>query len=584
MAPAWWEERPGLLDEELGALRDAGIQHEIDEAWKARGILRLDLDVTVAGETLKLFAIYPDLYPYVRPEVYAPDLSLPRHQNPAQGNLCLLGRATENWTTDHTLAGHISDQLPKILRAARRPLNTPSPVPEEQQGEPASDYYTYAPGSMIFIDSAMQISPGIDNGDLELHLDPSLIGSVEVPGRKDLNGPIFRGAIVNVLDERRQVIAAGPKTLTASIGNGVRLAGRWVRMDTPPPPPAEEDLSPFVDAFFAQYPWLRDHRRAPIFGKHRLDVIGILFREELGVDLSADGWLFLVRAFRGKSEHGVVYLARTGRAGPGDLSARIPELQGLRGKTVAIVGAGGIGAPLALELAKAQVGRLRILDHDVVEPGTAVRFPFGLASAGRSKVDVISDWVGANLPYTEVEGMTWRIGGVRQSPDVSSDREVLDRLLDGADLLVDATAEFGIHYLLSEEARIRGIPFLEVATRNGAWGGIVARIPRERCWLCYQSLLGDLRTMDPPVMPAADPAPFRQPLGCADPTFTGAGFDVAEFSLVAARLAASTLLGERDYQSTPWDVGVISLRTDDGRPTWNTYRLETHSKCPRPTH
>ncbi len=584
MTLTWWEERPGLLEEELQALREAGIEYSVDSASKSRGVLRLDLALTVADEPLSLFAIYPDLYPYVRPEVYGPDLSLPRHQNPAQGNLCLLGRATENWVVDQTLAAHISEQLPKLLQAARRPPGTLSPVPEEPQGEPISDYYTYAPGSMILMDSAMQVPRDVNDGSLSLHVDPKQVGRVQVPGRRDVDGPIVRGVVGNVSDARQTVLAVGPQRLIGSVINGVSLPGRWVRMEAPPPPPKDEDLSPFVETLFAEFPRLRDPRGAPMFGKHRLDVIGIVFREEVGVDEYADGWLFVVRAFRGKSDRGVVYLARTGRAGADDLSARIPELRGLRDKTVAVVGLGGIGAPVVLELAKAQLGKLRILDQDRVDPGTAVRWPFGLASAGRPKVAVVADWIRANLPYTEVEAWEGRIGGVRLSTDAPSDREVLDRMLDGADMLIDATAEYGLHYPLAEEARGRGIPYVEVATRNGAWGGVVARVPPERCWLCYQSLLEDLRVSEKPVTPAADPAPFRQPLGCADPTFTGAGFDVAEFSLVAARLAVSTLLDGRDYPAIPWDVGIISLRTQDGRPRWNTYPLETHARCTRRPH
>ncbi len=577
--PTWWEERPGLLDEELDALRQAGIAVVVDEDAKTAGVLRLDLRMAVDGEDLDLVAIYPDFYPFTKPEVYAFDLDLPRHQNPGQKNLCLLGRSTDAWEIDRTLAAHLTEQLPKLLAAARRPEGTPSPVPEEPQAEPLSDYYRAAPGAVILIDSAMQVPSDVDRGAMRLRIDKRPVSVVVQDAKRGIDAPIVRGVLAQIGAGEAAIRA--PEPLVASIPDGIDVAGRWVRLDPPPPPPANGDLLAFQRDLFKRAPWLQDHRAAAAYGKHRLDIIGIVFREELSRDRFGDGWLFIVRAFRGRAPDGVLYLARAGRAGPGDLLERIPELVGLPGKKVALVGLGGIGAPIALELARAQLGELRVLDHDRVDAGTAVRWPFGLESAGRDKVAVVTDYIARNLPYTKVAGTIGRLGGVRLDPKERSEREVLDELLDGVDLLIDASAEYMIHYLLSEEARKRNLPYLEAATRNGAWGGVIARIPVGGCWLCYESLMEELRAGTPPVVPASDPSPFWQPLGCADPTFTGTGFDVAEYALSATRLAIGTLLEGGAYPSPPWDVAIVNLRTDDGQPVWSTFPLQRHSACPR---
>src|SRR5215213_8372033 len=78
----WWERWPGLLERELRTLAEAGIIYEVDEEARARGFIRLRLTVVVGGEELSLVATYPDLFPYVRFDVRAPDLDLPRHQHP----------------------------------------------------------------------------------------------------------------------------------------------------------------------------------------------------------------------------------------------------------------------------------------------------------------------------------------------------------------------------------------------------------------------------------------------------------------------------------------------------------------------
>lgn len=579
--PTWWEERPGLLVEELQALERAGIPFVVDEPAKAAGILRLELQMSIGDEDLDLVAVYPDVYPFTKPEVYAYELSLPRHQNPGQKNLCLLGRATDNWETDRTLADHLTEQLPKLLAATRRPAGTPSPVPEEPQGEPLSDYYRGAPGAMILLDSAMQVPASVDRGTITLRLAKTPVTTLVADAKRGYDGPVVRGVLSEIRADGTAVAAPAP--LLAAISDGVELTGRWVRLDPPPPPPPDGDLAEFSRELIERAPHLADTRSAPEYSRsHRLDIVGIVFREELAQDRHGDGWLFFVRAFRGRNTTGLMYLAKAGRAGPGDLLERIPELTGLRTKKVAIIGLGGIGAPIALELARAQIGELRLVDHDRVDPGTAVRWPFGLETAGCDKVSVLVSHIAQNLPYTKVVGMAHRLGGVRLDPAIPSDGAVLDEVLDGADLLIDATAEYLIHYLLSEAALQRGIPFLEAATRNGAWGGVIARVPRGRCWLCYQAQLEDLRARRDPIEPPADPSAFRQPLGCADPTFTGSGFDVAEHALIATRLAAGTLLGgSAEYPSPPWDVAIVGLRTAPGVPSWSTFTLGQHPACPR---
>ncbi len=241
--PTWWEERPGLLAEELEALERAGIPFVVDEAARASGILRLELEMTIRGEHLDLVAVYPDVYPFTKPEVYAHDLALPRHQNPGQKNLCLLGRASENWETDRTLADHLTDQLPKLLDAARRPEGTPSPVPEEPQGEPLTDYYRGTPGAMILLDTAMSVPPEVNRGTLTLRLDRHPVTNLIGDSRRGYDGPVVRGVLARIRADG--TVLDAPEPLRAAIVDGVEISGRWVRLDPPPPPPANGDLAAF---------------------------------------------------------------------------------------------------------------------------------------------------------------------------------------------------------------------------------------------------------------------------------------------------------------------------------------------------
>ena len=196
-------------------------------------------------------------------------------------------------------------------------------------------------------------------------------------------------------------------------------------------------------------------------------------------------------------------------------------------------------------------------------------------------IPALKGFIGANYPYTQVVATTHRIGAIRGTGP--SDLKILDELLDGADLVYDATAEVGIQHLLSDLTRERGLPYLCVSTTAGAWGGLLARIrphQTQGCWLCLQYALTDGTIPSPP----ADPAGRIQPVGCADPTFTGAGFDVGQIALAGVRLAISILLADKNggYPDVDWDVAVIALRSSDGKffaPRYETFKLHRHPSC-----
>jgi len=117
---AWWVRQPERYEYELAQLDAAGIDYSMDEVARDEGILRLDLSIPgEEGESLKLQVTFPDLYPYFRFEVRAPEIDLPHHQNPFSKNLCLLGRSTRHWNTSDTLAKFIRERVPLVLTAGK---------------------------------------------------------------------------------------------------------------------------------------------------------------------------------------------------------------------------------------------------------------------------------------------------------------------------------------------------------------------------------------------------------------------------------------------------------------------------------
>ncbi len=120
----------------------------------------------------------------------------------------------------------------------------------------------------------------------------------------------------------------------------------------------------------------------------------------------------------------------------------MPEV-GMRGQlklkeaSVLCIGAGGLGSPVALYLAAAGVGRIGIVDFDVVDYSNLQRQVIhGTPDVGRPKLDSARDRLNAINPEVTVETHNVAI----------SSANALD-LLTGYDIIVDGTDNFPTRYL-----------------------------------------------------------------------------------------------------------------------------------------
>jgi hypothetical protein len=557
----WWEKFPGRLDREIASLTANGISFVRDDFAWSQGHLIFDLVVPApdAKDGVNLRAFYPATFPYHRFEVVAPELALPRHQNPFGKNLCLLGRSSAVWSVHDTLGDVVVAQLPKLLRFIAEDHETLREI-EERQGEPFSDFYSYVPDSAVLVDTSWEVGPG-PTGRLRL------VYSQAAP---------FRGAVAEVQDPTGKVIVTADEAVARNFPHSCR--GRWVRWDSPI---VENDPRRVLAMLSARHKDIApqgglSHQRATSRGEPF--VLAAVFPEEAGAGQHLDAWLFVARG-----ADGTLHLARPCRAGRADLTSRVPQLRPLGRKSVAAIGLGSLGASSAIEFARSGLGQLHILDFDFVEAGTATRWPLGLSAAGRPKVEALADFLSANYPYTRVRRYWGMIGhGQRLPAPHYSDHRDLDRVLD-ANLILDSSAETGLQHFLADLAAERSIPYICVSTTPGAWGGVVFRQmpgPTRACWACFQYAMRD--NIIP--TPRADPNGMLQPVGCAAPTFTGASFDIQAVSTMAVRMAVATLCADHEdgYPAIDWDVAVVNLRSANGEtigPEWHTARLDRHPDC-----
>ncbi|PWU00784.1 MAG: molybdenum cofactor biosynthesis protein MoeB [Terriglobia bacterium] len=131
----------------------------------------------------------------------------------------------------------------------------------------------------------------------------------------------------------------------------------------------------------------------------------------------------------------------------------IPEVgvegqQKLKAAKVLLVGAGGLGAPLGLYLAAAGIGRIGIVDFDVVDFTNLQRQVIhSTADVGRKKLDSAAEKMQGINPHLKI---------VKHETALSSEN-ALDILKD-YDLVVDGTDNFPTRYLVNDACVLLGKP------------------------------------------------------------------------------------------------------------------------------
>jgi adenylyltransferase/sulfurtransferase len=122
----------------------------------------------------------------------------------------------------------------------------------------------------------------------------------------------------------------------------------------------------------------------------------------------------------------------------------------LKNASVLIVGLGGLGSPISLYLAAAGIGRLGLVDFDVVEESNLQRqVVHGTSRLGVPKVESARDRLLDVNPYINVEIYK----------DYFS-AENANQIADGYDILVDGCDNFNTRYLINDYCVLNNKPYV----------------------------------------------------------------------------------------------------------------------------
>lgn len=152
----------------------------------------------------------------------------------------------------------------------------------------------------------------------------------------------------------------------------------------------------------------------------------------------------------------------------------------LKAAHVAVIGAGGIGCPAITYLAAAGIGRLTIIDDDVVELSNLQRQPlFTDTDIGAGKAEVATAVARRINPHVEAVAAARRIDDANAAT-----------VLAGADLILDGCDNFATRLAVNRAAVALQKPLLSAAI--GAFEGQVALYEGWRADSpCYACLVGD---------------------------------------------------------------------------------------------
>lgn len=118
-----------------------------------------------------------------------------------------------------------------------------------------------------------------------------------------------------------------------------------------------------------------------------------------------------------------------------------------------VVGAGGLGSPVALYLGTAGVGRITIVDHDAVDLTNLQRqIAHNLQRVGMPKADSAREAVAAINPDVLVRPLV-----------LKADAQLLDELVPGADVVIDCCDNFATRQLINRACFAHGKPLVSGA-------------------------------------------------------------------------------------------------------------------------
>lgn len=126
-----------------------------------------------------------------------------------------------------------------------------------------------------------------------------------------------------------------------------------------------------------------------------------------------------------------------------------PEIGNRQQKHVLVLGAGALGSSVIDQLAKAGIGRISVVDTEILSTANIGRHLLGAESIGRAKADVLAQRIALSNP------------AIRLDPFNMSAQAWIDKhTLAGVDVVLDLTGEPEVRWCLEKARKVNPCPLL----------------------------------------------------------------------------------------------------------------------------
>lgn len=156
-------------------------------------------------------------------------------------------------------------------------------------------------------------------------------------------------------------------------------------------------------------------------------------------------------------------------------------IDNLKNAKVAILGLGGLGSNIAVNLARSGVGYIRIIDFDVVDPSNINRQNYYIDQIGMKKTDATLENLKRINPYIEIE-----------SVEAYLDKSNYEKYLENIDIIVEAfdnpicKADITRHFIENYKTTCLNKNLVASSGMAGFYSSniINTKIIRERLYVC----------------------------------------------------------------------------------------------------
>lgn len=421
---------PERLRRFLDELEAAGFERVGPSSWE--GPTRQSLIDGGHTDSDRMTIIIRPSWPYLSPLLHVPGISA---WHADQERLCIWQAedSSQRWATLHGINERIDEWSEQARDGFATTENARNPeIYWQEECERVA--------GLVDIDALIGSNPTDGDHD-EFHFSDA----VSADGR---HSPIV------VLDLDRGAFRVATR-LPMGVPNHRLVRGRWLyRASVPQPPRTIDELRSLLTN--TQRERLdRDFRTRPVV------MYGLVWRNNAGLVATM---ILSTADDTGARTNRLVVLRPKGRDA---LLLRAGGDAGiLQDRSVTILGVGAIGSHVADQLTRAGIGRLMLVDYDMLWPANLIRHaaPPG-TPAGAAKTAALRDQL-SQYPWVKIDVLE----------DVIWTPSALRKVLVSADLTIEATGHAGFAELTARIATDLGRPLVSAALFRG---GAIARVRRQ---------------------------------------------------------------------------------------------------------